>query len=56
MKRVEQVSPDRKDKTQPKLPYIKPAINSEPIYETFALACAKVPGQGSTCNASPRHS
>jgi hypothetical protein len=55
MKRVEQVSPD-KDKIQPKLPYIKPAIISEPIYETFALACAKLPGQGSTCSASPRRS
>jgi hypothetical protein len=56
MKPVEQLSHDRNDKTRPKLPYVKPAIISEPIYETFALACAKLPGQGSTCNASPRRS
>lgn len=34
-------------------PYEKPQIVSEPIYETTALACGKVPGQSSQCNAAP---
>lgn len=34
-------------------PYEKPQIVSEPIYETMALACGKVPGQSSQCNAAP---
>lgn len=33
--------------------YVKPECASEPIYETLALACAKLAGQGATCNASP---
>lgn len=37
-------------------PYVKPEIISEPIYETMALACGKVPGQSSVCNAAPRRS
>lgn len=37
-------------------PYVKPEIISEPIYETMALACGKVPGQSSLCNAAPRRS
>ena len=37
-------------------PYAKPNVTSEPIYETLALACGKLPGQGGLCNASPRRS
>jgi len=36
--------------------YTKPSVVSEPIYETLALACGKLPGQGGICNASPRRS
>ena len=39
-----------------KKPYVKPACASEPIYETLALACGKLPGQGGRCNAAPRRS
>jgi hypothetical protein len=39
-----------------KKPYVKPEIVSEPIYETMALACGKVPGQSSQCNAAPMRS
>jgi hypothetical protein len=39
-----------------KKPYSKPACVSEEIFETTALACAKRPGQGGTCNAAPRSS
>jgi hypothetical protein len=40
----------------PKKPYTKPSVVSEPIYETLALACGKLPGQGGICNAAPRRS
>jgi hypothetical protein len=39
-----------------KRPYAKPTVISEPIYETLALACGKLPGQGGVCNAAPRRS
>jgi hypothetical protein len=39
-----------------KKPYAKPSVISEPIYETLALACGKLPGQGGVCNAAPRRS
>jgi hypothetical protein len=39
-----------------KRPYTKPTVVSEPIYETLALACGKLPGQGAACNAVPRRS
>jgi hypothetical protein len=39
-----------------KKPYAKPSVTSEPIYETLALACGKIPGQGGSCNAAPRRS
>lgn len=39
-----------------KKPYVKPNVQSEPIYETLALACGKLPGQGGVCNAAPRRS
>ena len=37
-------------------PYTKPTCTSETIYETLALACGKLPGQGGTCNGAPRRS
>lgn len=39
-----------------KKPYIKPQCVSEPIYETLALACGKLFGQGGFCNAAPKRS
>jgi hypothetical protein len=39
-----------------KKPYVKPDVQSEPIYETLALACGKLPGQGGVCNGAPRRS
>ena len=39
-----------------KKPYVKPRCVSEPIYETLALACGKLPGQGGFCNAAPKRS
>ena len=39
-----------------KKPYVKPSVQSEPIYETLALACGKLPGQGGICNGAPRRS
>ncbi len=39
-----------------KKPYAKPNVQSEPIYETLALACGKLPGQGGVCNGAPRRS
>jgi len=39
-----------------KKPYCKPGLVSEKIYETVALACGKLPGQGGFCNAAPRRS
>lgn len=48
----------RKSVAEPgqKKPYIKPRCVSEPIYETLALACGKLPGQGGFCNAAPKRS
>ena len=37
-------------------PYEPPAIVSEQIFETTALACAKNQGQGGKCNARPKSS
>lgn len=39
-----------------KKPYVKPEIISEPIYETSALACGKMPGQGNFCIGAPKRS
>lgn len=39
-----------------KKPYAKPRCISEPIYETLALACGKLPGQGAACHGAPRRS
>lgn len=39
-----------------KKPYVKPSCASEKIYETLALACGKLSGQGGQCNAAARNS
>ena len=39
-----------------KRPYEAPAIVSEQIFETTALACGKRPAQGGKCNARPKAS
>lgn len=39
-----------------KKPYTKPTVTSEQIYETLALACGKLVGQGGICDAAPRRS
>jgi len=41
---------------QGKRPYEAPAIVSEQIFETTALACGKRPAQGGKCNARPKAS
>jgi hypothetical protein len=38
-----------------KKPYVKPQIISEPIFETMALACSKLPGEGSQCHGPFGH-
>ena len=39
-----------------KRPYEPPAITSEQIFETTALACGKIAAQGGKCNARPKAS
>ena len=41
---------------QVKRPYEAPAIASEQIFETTALACGKKAGQGPKCNANRKAS
>jgi len=41
---------------QVKRPYEAPAIASEQIFETTALACGKKPAQGGKCSARPKAS
>lgn len=49
-------NPESPDSGEEKKPYAKPSVQSEPIYETLALACGKLPGQGGICNGAPRRS
>jgi len=39
-----------------KRPYEAPAIVSEQIFETTALACGKRPAEGGKCNLRPKAS
>jgi hypothetical protein len=39
-----------------KRPYEAPAITSEAVFETTALACNKKMGQSAKCNLRPRFS
>lgn len=41
---------------QGKRPYEAPAIVSEQIFETTALACGKLPAQGGKCTTRPKAS
>ena len=41
---------------QARRPYEPPAIVSEQIFETTALACGKRPAQGGKCSARPKAS
>ena len=36
--------------------YLKPAYDSEPIFETNAIGCSKIGGQGGSCNVTPSFS
>jgi hypothetical protein len=56
MERTQKTSNADGKKWKKKRPYVKPQCVSEPIYETLALACGKLPGQGGVCNAAPRRS
>ena len=38
-----------RDQRTPRRPYEPPAIESEDIFETTALACGKLAGQGKMC-------
>ncbi|HMD32464.1 MAG TPA: hypothetical protein VKG84_11180 [Candidatus Acidoferrales bacterium] len=49
-------NPESPQESGPRKPYTKPSLASEPIFETLALACGKIPGQGGSCNLSPRSS
>lgn len=40
----------------PKRPYQKPAFRHEPVFETMALSCGKLPGGGSACSGNPHAS
>ena len=39
-----------------KKPYVTPSVQTEPVFETLALACGKMPGQGGTCIGAPHRS
>jgi hypothetical protein len=56
MERTQKTSNADEKKSKKKRSYVKPQCVSEPIYETLALACGKLPGQGGVCNAAPRRS
>jgi hypothetical protein len=56
MERTRKTSQSKKAESAAKKRYVKPRCVSEPIYETLALACTKLPGQSAVCNASPRRS
>jgi hypothetical protein len=56
MERTRKTARNSEEKTSERKPYVKPRCISEPIYETLALACGKLPGQGGVCNGAPRRS
>ena len=45
-----------KDDGKGKRPYEPPRIQSEPIFETTALACGKISGQAGNCRSHPQNS
>jgi hypothetical protein len=56
MERTKNSSETSGQKPAAKKAYVKPGCVSEPIYETLALACGKIPGQSGICSAVPRRS
>jgi len=56
MERERQQERPKQAVPDPRRPYVKPACISEPIYETLALACGKVPGGGGQCHGAPHRS
>jgi hypothetical protein len=56
MQRTQKIAHADEKCPKKKRAYVKPQCVSEPIYETLALACGKLPGQGGVCNAAPRRS
>jgi hypothetical protein len=56
MEREQKTLQMTKRKPAGKKRYVKPACTSETIYETLALACGKLAGQGGSCNSVPRRS
>jgi hypothetical protein len=56
MKERHKKAQSEKEDPAGKKAYVKPRCISEPIYETLALACGKLPGQGGFCNGAPRRS
>ena len=38
------------NRTPIKKTYVKPAFRFERVFETQALSCGKIPGQGGACN------
>ena len=56
MQRTQKIAHPDEKRPKKKRAYVKPQCVSEPIYETLALACGKLPGQGGVCNAAPRRS
>jgi hypothetical protein len=47
---------DAKGRGQFKRPYEPPRIESEAVFETTALACGKIGGQGGKCTTKPKAS
>jgi hypothetical protein len=47
---------DAKGPAQGKRPYEPPRIESEAVFETTALACGKIGGQGGKCTGKPKNS
>lgn len=56
MERSKKTAERSGEKKSRRKPYVKPQCISEPIYETLALACGKLPGQGASCHGAPRRS
>jgi len=52
----EKVRPQTEPAGSGRKPYTAPRLDSEEIFETSALACGKLAGQGGSCNGSPMHS
>ena len=56
MEQEHRVPGKQHQKKEKKKSYTKPGFVSEKIYETVALSCGKLPGQGGFCKGAPRRS